>query len=252
MNLGESIGFFGEASSKIINTAVLGEVKIEIVFTSQIASCILGSSSVADGPIFNNTASTLNTRLRDDAGADRTFDTAANMAATNSEFHRRRAAFQNFTNGYTMGDTGLEIAGNYNDAHDDTATNAQINADTNNTYEIRDIILHIEALQLKTRDYYDVINRLVESGQYKYHFKRYVLQTDTATVDRKIDYRLVVNSECLNYVLATFRPAGYDTLANPVNTLISPQSVGHFGVANCSWSKKVRIVLPFTIIQSKF
>jgi hypothetical protein len=32
---------------------------------------------------------------------------------------------------------------------------------------------------------------------------------------------MVVNSECLNYVLATFRPNGYDTIANPVNALIA-------------------------------
>ena len=43
MNLSESIGFFGESSSKIINTALMGELKLEIIFTSQIASCILGS-----------------------------------------------------------------------------------------------------------------------------------------------------------------------------------------------------------------
>ncbi len=38
MNLSESIGFFGESSSKIINTTILGELKLEIIFTSQIAS----------------------------------------------------------------------------------------------------------------------------------------------------------------------------------------------------------------------
>ena len=32
MNLSESVGFFGEASSKIINTAMLGELKLEIIF----------------------------------------------------------------------------------------------------------------------------------------------------------------------------------------------------------------------------
>jgi hypothetical protein len=51
MNLIESVGFFGESSSKIINTAMLGELKLEIIFTSQIASCILGSSVPAATPI---------------------------------------------------------------------------------------------------------------------------------------------------------------------------------------------------------
>jgi hypothetical protein len=92
----------------------------------------------------------------------------------------------------------------------------QINAE-NSVYYISNIVLHIEALQFKTRDYYDVMNRL-ETGQYKYHFKRYVLYSDVATTSRQIDYRMVVNSECLNYILATFRPNGYSTIANPVNT----------------------------------
>ncbi len=49
---------------------------------------------------------------------------------------------------------------------------------------------------------------LIEAGKYRYHFKRYVLYSDVATTSRQIDYRLVVNSECVNYVLATFPPHG--------------------------------------------
>ena len=96
------------------------------------------------------------------------------------------------------------------------------------------------------------MNRFVDNESYSYHFKRYVLQTDASTTTRQIDYRLVVNSECLNYVLATFRPAGYDTLANPVNTLISPTATGHCGVAECTWKYQVDKGLPFTFNQSKF
>jgi len=58
MNLGDSLGFFGEASSKIINTAYIGEIKLEIVWTSQIASCILGSSVPINTPIYKQTANT--------------------------------------------------------------------------------------------------------------------------------------------------------------------------------------------------
>ena len=57
MNLSDSVGFFGEASSKIINTAMLGELKLEFIFTSQIASCILGSSVPATTPIYAQVAS---------------------------------------------------------------------------------------------------------------------------------------------------------------------------------------------------
>ena len=44
MNLSELLGFFGESSSKIINTTMIGEIKLEIIFTSQVGTCILGSA----------------------------------------------------------------------------------------------------------------------------------------------------------------------------------------------------------------
>jgi hypothetical protein len=44
MNLSESLGFFGESSSKIINTTMIGEIKLGIIFTSQVGTCILGSA----------------------------------------------------------------------------------------------------------------------------------------------------------------------------------------------------------------
>ncbi len=86
----------------------------------------------------------------------------------------------------------------------------------------------MEALQFKIKDYYDVMNTLVDSGKYQLHFKRYVLYNDAPT-SRQIDYRMMVNSEIVNYVLAAFRPNGYAILSQPVNSLISPLSAGHTG-----------------------
>ena len=173
------------------------------------------------------------------------------MVLNDIEIHRRRAVYQNQTNGFSSGDTGVPTLANYNDAHDGIRANAAIATETDQ-YLIRDVVLHIEALQFKTSEYYDIMNRLVDSGSYKYHFKRYVLQTDAATPTRQIDYRLVVNSECVNYVLATFRPAGYDILANPVNTLISAQPHGHCGVYQATFENQVRCGLPYTFNNSKF
>ena len=68
--------------------------------------------------------------------------------------------------------------------------------------------------------------------------------TDTATTNRTIDYRLVVNSECLNYVLACFRPAGYDTISNPVITHIASQVFGRTGTASVSFDNQVAAGLP--------
>jgi hypothetical protein len=253
MNLSESVGFFGEASSKIINTAMLGELKLEIIFTSQIASCILGSSVPAATPVYaqvaanfedqnNSTTTTLENNNTD-------ISTNALSATTKLQ---RRINIQKFTANFTTGDAGIPTAGNADASFNSVGTGGAIAADAAQIYSISNIVLHIEAFQFKTRDYYDVMNKLVESGNYRYHFKKYVLYNDAATTSRQIDYRMVVNSECVNYVLATFRPAGFNTIANPVNTLISPVSVGHTGVYQATIDNQIAAGVPYTFNNSKF
>lgn len=264
MNLSDSVGFFGESSSKILNTALLGEIKLEIVWTSQIACCIAGSASDAlrdtsVGGIPAQTALRIQQVLKayGNNASFATLGATADVLAQVGNYVRRRAVIQNTTHLFMTGDTGNAESGNFTQhATDDTfgnITTGNIAAETSR-YEIRDIVLHIEALQFKTSDYYDVMNRLVDSGAYKYHFKRYVLQSDTALsgTSRTIDYRMVVNSECLNYVLACFRPASYTTEGNALNTLIAPQGAGNFGSYQASWMSQVNSGLPFTFNQSKF
>lgn len=259
-NLSESVGFFAEGSSKIINTAILGEVKLELVFTSQIATCIAGSQpaiSTADtgpfGQIYPNSANLLKGTLNitgETKGADAAGTTGAiSFARTNVELA---------TGGLIFGDTGVPTLGATDaDRTGPLADGANANqraliAAETSSYTIKDIVLHMEALQFKTSDYYDIMNRLVDSGAYKYHFKRYVIQSDASTTSRSIDYRLVVNSECLNYVLATFRPNGYDTISNPINSLISPSCIGHCGALNATHTQQVNSGLPYTFNNSKF
>jgi hypothetical protein len=260
LNLSDSVGFFAEGSSKILNTAILGEVKLELVFTSQIATCIAGSAvapSNADtgcfGHIFPNNANFLKSTLN--VGTE---TKGADVAGTTTTQLFARTNVETATGGVIFGDTGVPTLG-VTDA--DRAGALGAGAGANQTaviagetslFSIRDIVLQMEALQFKTSDYYDIMNRLVDSGAYKYHFKRYVIQSDAATTTRQIDYRLVVNSECVNYVLATFRPNGYDTLANPVNTQISASSVGHCGTLNATLKQQVSAGLPYTFNNSKF
>lgn len=259
LNLSDSVGFFAEGSSKILNTALLGEIKLEIIFTSQIATCIAGSAVGANiaatsyfGHIFPQTGNQLRGTLNtaDTKGADAGGTTGAISFARNN--------VEVATGGVVFGDTGVPTLGCTNAARSGVLTagagDNQLAAIAPETqqFSIRDVVLHMEALQFKTSDYYDIMNRLVDSGAYKYHFKRYVIQTDAATTTRQVDYRMVVNSECLNYVLATFRPNGYDTLANPVNSLIAPPCVGHCGTLNATLPQQVSAGLPYTFNNSKF
>ncbi len=246
MNLGESVGFFGEGSSKIINTAILGEVKLEFVFTSQIAACVAGSTVTA-GNIYANTVNKLNATLdvnTETKGVDAAGTTAAVSFARNN--------VEVLTGYRILGDTGIVTLGNQAPTRTGNPPAASAIAAEIAVCNIANITLHIAALQFKGSEYYDVMNRLVDSGAYKYHFKRYVLQTDTATTTRQIDYRLVVNSECLNFVAATFRPNGYDTIANPVITHLAAQTFGHTGTATVSFDNQVAAGLPYTFNNSKF
>ena len=253
MNLSDSIGFFGDSSSKIINTAYFGELKLEIIFTSQIASCILGSSVPAAIPVYSQTAATFenqNNVVATTLVNDSTDISSNGLSATTKL--QRRVNIQKYTSNFTTGDTGVPTSGNFDASFNACGTAGTVNADANQVYYISNITLHIEALQFKTRDYYDVMNKLVDSGNYRYHFKRYVLYSDAATTSRQIDYRMVVNSECVNYILATFRPDGYTTLSNPVNTLISPVSAGHTGVYQATVDNQIAAGLPYTFNNSKY
>ena len=169
----------------------MGELKLEIIFTSQIASCILGSEVAAATPIYtqdavtfeyqNNVAGT--TVAAGDIAAD-----ATNIATK----MQRRVNIQQYTANFTTGDTGIATAGNANAAYNAQKTTADIDPEAEE-FSISNIVLHIEALQFKTRDYYDVMNKLVDSGNYRYHFKKYVIYNDTATTSRQIDYRVIVS-----------------------------------------------------------
>ena len=253
MNLSESVGFFGEASSKIINTAMLGELKLEIIFTSQIASCILGSAVPAATPVYAQVASTFEDQNNTTTTilVNDTTDISANALSATTKL-QRRINIQKFTANFTTGDAGIPTPGNADASFNSVGTAAAVAADATQIYSISNVVLHIEAFQFKTRDYYDVMNKLVESGNYRYHFKKYVLYNDAPTTSRQMDYRMIVNSECVNYILATFRPSGFATISNPVNTLISPVSVGHTGVYQATIDNQIAAGLPYTFNNSKF
>jgi hypothetical protein len=84
MNVSESIGFFGESSSKNINTVILGEIKLEMIFISQIASCILGSSVPADIQVYEQTATTLESQTNNSNTTFLDTDISAGLLVANA------------------------------------------------------------------------------------------------------------------------------------------------------------------------
>ncbi len=49
-----------------------------------------------------------------------------------------------------------------------------------------------------------------------------------------------------------FRPDGYATLSNPVNTLIAPLAAGHTGAYQATIDNRIAAGLPYTFNNSKF
>jgi hypothetical protein len=184
MNLSKSLGFFGESSSKIINTSMVGEIKLEIIFTSQVGTCILGSSVPAAIPVYAQTANSFEDQYKEATVTP----TAADDLATTASKATRRANIQKYTSNSSTGDCGVPTPGNADAAFAAATNTGAVAADTVERYQIKDVTLYIEALRFKTSDYYDVMNRLIDSGQYRIHFKQYVLYNDATTTDRGIDY----------------------------------------------------------------
>ncbi len=101
----DTVGFFGEASSKIINTAILGELKLEIIFTSQIASCILGSSVPAATPVYAQVAATFEDQNNSTSTSLSDADISGGVLAANAASKlQRRINIQKFTANFTTGD----------------------------------------------------------------------------------------------------------------------------------------------------
>ena len=114
-----------DINAKIINTAMMGEIKLEIIFTSQIASCILGSAVPVDTPVYAQAANTfeIQNNLATTTIADTDIDANATNAATKLQ---TRVNIQKFTANFTTGGTGIATAGNANAAYNAQQTAANI------------------------------------------------------------------------------------------------------------------------------
>jgi hypothetical protein len=127
---------------------------------------MLSASVPINTPVFAQLASELDTSF---TNANTLITSNADAAIKDRTF--RRCSIQNCTKNFTIGDCGIPIVGCSDAAFTTHANQAAVAADTNQRIEIRNIILHVEAFQFKTKDYYDVMNTLVNSGKYQFHLK---------------------------------------------------------------------------------
>ena len=116
---------------------------------------MLGSSVPAAIPVYDQTAATFES-LNIDANttlADNTTDISTNALSATTKL-QRRINIQKCTHNFTTGDTGVPTPGNFDTSYNACNKGGRINLETE-VYYIKNIVLHIEALQFKTRDYSD-------------------------------------------------------------------------------------------------
>ena len=107
---------------------MIGEVKLEIIFTSQIASCILGSAVPVDTPIYAQVANTFENQNNLDVTTVEAGDIAADASSLARKM-QRRANIQQYTANFTTGDTGIPTVGSSNAAFNNRDATANIAAE---------------------------------------------------------------------------------------------------------------------------
>jgi hypothetical protein len=261
------IGFLGESSTFILNTALLGDLTLE--FTLEGTNVLMAGSTVPDTwPIIPSGGANIYTTVANsnalnsmdpinDIAADTITAVAdapagvVNLTAVNKIIDIQN--YSKLTRGFTIGDTGAGSAGNcttgtvgsnYQQAAIPNA--AAIVADTP-SFTFSNINFTITRYEFGDSSYYDALNRALDSGhQFQIYFKNYQTFTGTSTLDKNQSMRITVSSQSLNYLIGTFQAPNRTTITQPINTLISPPQAGETGVYSATFDNQVDSGMPRT------
>ncbi len=273
------IGFLNENSQSVINTAMLGLVQIQIWLESP-AVLILGSKpSTALAATNTTTTSTLQitrpaavlpqransmegwldlTKNSDGTQLMAVPPSATSTTGTLSLNLIDQQRFMRICQNFTMGDTGIAIAGNCvadtlnsgNNGAMATGNGGAVAAETN-VYTLSDVYFTITRYQFNDSSYYNIVNKVFSEGKaFNIHFKNYDMYTGTPTTSRTQTHRVTCASECLNWVVNTFQLNDRETQQQIVNTLISPQATGEVGAYQATFDSQVASSLPRTFNNS--
>ena len=263
------LGFLGESSTFIINTALLGDLTIQI--TLEGTNVLMAGSTVPDTwPIIPAGGATIYTTAGAPAAGNSNFINsmdplndiagdviaAADTAGAGNALNTKLIDLQNYmklTRGFTIGDTGAGSAGNcttgtvgsnYQTAAIPSA--GAIAADTIG-FTFSNIVFTITRYEFGDSSYYDALNRALDSGhEFKIYFKNYQIFTGTSSLDKTQSMRITVSSQSLNYLMATFQAPNRTTITQPINTLISPPQAGENGVYSATFDNQIDSGMPRT------
>ena len=266
------IGFLGESSTFIINTALLGDLTLE--FTLEGTNVLMAGCTVPDTwPIIPSGGATIYTTAGAPAAGNSNFInsmdpindivadniTAAadapaglvNLTAVNKVIDIQN--YMKLTRGFTIGDTGAGSAGNCTTAtvgsnyQQAAIPNAGAIAAETASFTFSNINFTITRYEFGDSSYYDALNRALDSGhQFQIYFKNYQTFTGTSTSDKNQSMRITVSSQSLNYLIGTFQAPNRTAITQPINTLISPPQAGETGVYNATFDNQVDSGMPRT------
>ena len=260
------LGFLGESSTFILNTALIGQLDIE--FTLEGTNVLMAGCTVPDTyPIIpSGTATIYNTNGAPAAGnsnfinsMDPINDIAADNVGAGDALNvvcPKVVDMQNYmklTRGFTIGDTGAGTAGNCTvgtvGSNYQTAAipNAAAIAGETPSFTFSNINFTITRYEFGDSSYYDALNRALDSGhEFQIYFKNYQMFTGTSTIDKNQSMRITVSSQSLNYLIGTFQAPNRTTITQPINTLISPPQAGETGVYSATFDNQVDSGMPRT------
>ena len=260
------LGFLGESSTFILNTALIGDLTVQI--TLEGTNVLMAGCTVPDtwpiipsgGTTLYTTAATSNAVNSMDPINDIAGDTIAIgdtvKAAAADSFNAKVIDMQNYqklTRGFTIGDTGAGSVGNCttgtigsNYQQGAIPNTGAIAADTI-AFTLSNIVFTCTRYEFGDSSYYDALNKALDSGhEFKIYFKNYQIFTGTSTLDKNQSMRITVSSQSLNYLMATFQPPNRTTITQPINTLISPPQAGETGVYTSTFDNQVDSGMPRT------
>jgi hypothetical protein len=261
------LGFLGESSTFILNTALIGDLTIQI--TLEGTNVLMAGCTVPDtwpiipsgGAAIYTTAATSNAvnsmdPLNDLANETIAIGDTVKGAAANDALNAKLIDLQNYqklTRGFTIGDTGAgsvgncttnTIGSNYQTAN---IPNAGAIAAETPSFTLSNIVFTIVRYEFGDSSYYDALNIALDKGhEFEIYLKNYQIFTGTSTLDKTQSMRITVSSQSLNYLMATFQAPNRTTITQPINTLISPPQSGETGVYAATFDNQVDSGMPRT------
>ena len=222
------LSFFGENSTKIIDTSIFGQITIIITFTKS-AATMLGAANTTAIVALPNTGTAATTAQFTLTGGGNAYSITA-------------PAINN--------DSAIDvIVGN--------ALGAAI-ASSGNTYSLTNLHFTMVRYDMPPEFYNVQANVLASGNTYNFYFQNYNVFTGNpiASTQKTSVMRVSIASSSVDYVIGTFRAANFDDNVDATNQVIlsqlSSEVMGEYGQDSCTWESQCKLGKTVLFNNSKY